>query len=71
MLQQGLIISKWIESFDSQNINDFYFQTEKEKQPQKIQEVQMQFRNAIDDIENTTLSPNMVEINRQLKKTKD
>ena len=25
LLQQGLIISKWIESFDSQNINDFYF----------------------------------------------
>ena len=41
LLQQGLIISKWIESFDSQNINDFYFQTEKEKQPQKIQEVQL------------------------------
>ena len=41
LLQQGLIVSKWIESFDSQNINDFYFQTEKEKQPQKIQEVQM------------------------------
>ena len=33
LLQQGLIISKWIESFDSQNINDFYFVTEKEKQP--------------------------------------
>ena len=31
LLQQGLIISKWIESFDSQNINDFYFVTEKEK----------------------------------------
>ena len=39
LLQQSLIISKWIESFDSQNINDFYFQTEKEKQPMKIQEV--------------------------------
>ena len=25
LLQQGLIISKWIESFDSANINDFYF----------------------------------------------
>jgi len=33
LLQQGLIISKWIDSFDSQNINDFYFMTEKEKQP--------------------------------------
>ena len=36
LLQQGLIISKWIESFDSQNINDFYFMTEKEKQPSRI-----------------------------------
>lgn len=36
LLQQGLIISKWIESFDSQNINDFYFMTEKEKQPARI-----------------------------------
>ena len=36
LLQQGLIISKWIESFDSQNINDFYFMTEKEKQPNRI-----------------------------------
>ena len=51
LLQQGLIISKWIESFDSQNINDFYFITEKEKQPQKIQEVQLQFKRAIDEIE--------------------
>ena len=25
LLNQGLIISKWIESFDAQNINDFYF----------------------------------------------
>ena len=25
LLQQGIIITKWIESFDSQNINDFYF----------------------------------------------
>ena len=60
LLQQGLIISKWIESFDSQNVNDFYFQTEKEKQPQKIQEVQLQFKRAIDEIERTELSPNLV-----------
>jgi len=33
LLQQGLLISKWIQSFDSQNINDFYFLTESEKQP--------------------------------------
>ena len=71
LLQQGLIISKWIESFDSQNINDFYFMTEKEKQPARINQVQMQFKSAINDIENSTLSPNMAEINRQLKKTKD
>ena len=31
LLNQSLIISKWVESFDSQNINDFYYQTEKEK----------------------------------------
>ena len=43
LLQQGLLISKWIQSFDSQNINDFYFLTESEKQPQRIQEVQVQF----------------------------
>ena len=71
LLQQGLIISKWIESFDSQNINDFYFVTEKEKQPQKIQEVQLQFKRAIDEIEKSQLSPNLVEVNRALKKTKD
>ncbi len=52
LLQQGIIITKWIESFDSQNINDFYFQTEKEKQPQRIQEVQMQFKASIREIEN-------------------
>lgn len=31
----------------------------------------MQFKSAIDDIERTELSPNLMEINRQLKKTKD
>ena len=64
LLQQGLIISKWIESFDSQNINDFYFQTEKEKQPQKIKEVQLQFKRAIAEIEDQQLSPNLLEINK-------
>jgi len=71
LLQQGLIISKWIESFDSQNINDFYFLTEQEKQPQRIQQVQLQFKRAIDDIEHQALSPNMVELNRQMKHAKD
>ena len=64
LLQQGLIISKWIESFDSQNINDFYFMTEREKQPTRINQVQMQFKRAIHDIENSTLSPNLIEINK-------
>ena len=36
LLHQSLLISKWIESFDSQNINDFYFQTNKEKSPEMI-----------------------------------
>ena len=71
LLQQGLIISKWIESFDSQNINDFYFMTEKEKQPQRIQQVQMQFKRAIKDIENQALSPHLANVNRAIKKTKD
>ena len=31
----------------------------------------MQFKQAIDDIERTELSPNLTEVNRQLKKTKD
>lgn len=30
----------------------------------------MQFKRAIDDIERTTLSPNMAEINMHIKKTK-
>lgn len=45
--------------------------TEKEKQPNRVNQVQMQFKRAIDDIENQTLSPNLVEVNKQLKKTKD
>ena len=39
LLHQSLLISKWIESFDSQNINDFYFQTKREKNPEMIKEV--------------------------------
>lgn len=31
----------------------------------------MQFKRAIDDIECTTLSPNMAEINMHIKKTKE
>jgi len=31
----------------------------------------MQFKRAIEDIERTSLSPNLVEINKHLKKTKD
>jgi len=31
----------------------------------------MQFKRAIEDIEKTSLSPNLAEVNRHLKKTKD
>jgi len=31
----------------------------------------MQFKRAIEDIDQSALSPNLVEINRHLKKTKD
>ena len=31
----------------------------------------MQFKRALNDIERTQLSPNLIEVNKQLKKTKD
>lgn len=36
MLNQSLIIQKWVESFDSQNINDFFYQEDSSKDPKKI-----------------------------------
>ena len=71
LLHQSLLISKWIESFDSQNINDFYFQTDKEHNPEMIQAVQFQFKNALNEIEGTQLSPNLKAINVQLQETKN
>ena len=63
LLHQSLLISKWIESFDSQNINDFYFQTNTEKTPQMIHHMQLQFKNSLNEIELTQLSPNLSAIN--------
>ena len=71
LLHQSLLISKWIESFDSQNINDFYFQTNKEKSPEMVRAVQFQFKNALQEIESTKLSPNLKEINAALQATKE
>jgi hypothetical protein len=36
MLNQSLIIQKWVESFDSKNINDFFYQDDNKKDPQAI-----------------------------------
>ena len=40
MLNQSLIIQKWVESFNSQNINDFFYQDDNKKDPIKISQVQ-------------------------------
>lgn len=41
LLHWALVISKWVESFDSQNINDFYFEDAGKKDPHAIHTVQM------------------------------
>ena len=64
LLHQSLLISKWIESFDSQNINDFYFQMNTSKTPAMINKMQLQFKNSLDEIESTQLSPNLQAINQ-------
>ena len=66
LLHQSLLISKWIESFDSQNINDFYFQMQESKTPAMINRMQLQFKNSLHEIESTQLSPNLQAINQQL-----
>jgi hypothetical protein len=39
MLNQALVISKWIESFDTSNINDFYFSKSQKAEPKAIHDV--------------------------------
>lgn len=36
MLNQSLIIQKWVESFDSKNINDFFYQEDNKKDSHAI-----------------------------------
>ena len=39
LLHWALVISKWVESFDSQHINDFYFEEGGRKDPSSIHSV--------------------------------
>jgi len=71
LLHQSLLVSKWIESFDSKNINDFFNTEDNKKDPKMISQVQHQFAEALLEIEKTTLSPNLVHLNKQLQANKD
>ena len=66
LLHQALVISKWIESFDSQNVNDFFKKDSTLKDPMMVQNVQMQFKVALHEIEHSRLSPNLNEMNKHL-----
>lgn len=69
LLHWALVISKWVESFDSQNINDFYFEDSGKKDPNSIHTVQMQFRDALNEMEQIGLSPNQAGLNKHLQQT--
>ena len=66
MLNQALVIAKWIESFDTSNINDFYFSKASKADPKSIHNVQMQFREALSGMENMNLSQHNKGLNNQI-----
>ena len=36
ILHQAMVIAKWVESFDSQNVNDFFLSDDRKMNPQAI-----------------------------------
>lgn len=72
LFHQSLVVSKWIESFDSKNINDFTQSGSRtEEMPQLAHQLNMQFKDALDEVKNIQLSPNLANLNKHLKATKD
>ena len=69
LLHWALVIWKWVESFDSQNINDFYFAESQKNDPKQIHKVQMQFREALNEMESMGLSPNHSILNKHVQST--
>lgn len=71
LLYQALIVSKWVDSFDSQNISDFYLgDSNSKKDPALIERVSQQFTNALIQMEQTKLSPNNKDLNDALQLAK-
>ncbi len=71
MLHQALVVEKWIEKFDSKNVNSFFYSEDLKRDPKMVLEVQTQFKTALMELDGYELSPNLAEINKHLLKTKD
>lgn len=67
MLNQALVISKWIESFDTSNINDFYFSKAQKVNPKQMHDVQMQFREALNEMDVMNLSTHNKGLGTQIQ----
>lgn len=50
LLHQSLIVSKWIESFNTQNVHDFINLDSKDTMHQLQHDLNMQFHDAMEDI---------------------
>ncbi len=66
LLHQAMIVSKWAESFNASNINDFF---DKDSNPSKLggetvfKQIQGKFIDTMNEMELTQLSPNHPALN--------
>ena len=71
MLRQALLIEKWVESFDSTKVNNFFYSEAKHRDPILIEQINDDFKRALVEIDSVRLSPNLAEINKQITNTKE
>ena len=71
MLHQSLIVAKWIDSFNSYNVNDLFTVIQKEGFPEISHNLNMQFVDAMSEVKYMKLSPNLKLLNKALITTKD
>ena len=61
-------MNKWIDSFDSQNVTDFFNMSDYDKQdPKHVSLVTKQFKNQLSELDTAKLSPNLQPLNEALQ----